>query len=51
MKMAVNLSLNIAHAGDDSAVLAFPPDDEELLRQAVVKALRLHPHSNALELS
>jgi len=51
MKMVVNLSLSIAHAGDDSAVLPFPPDDEELLQQAVIKALRVHPHSDALELS
>ncbi len=49
--MAVNLSLSIATAEDDSAVLPFPPEDEELLQQAVIKALRLHPYSNALELS
>ncbi|KAL0042989.1 hypothetical protein WJX79_006149 [Trebouxia sp. C0005] len=36
---------------DASAVLPFPPESEELLQQAVIKALRLHPHSNALTLS
>ncbi len=51
MKMAVTLNFGNSHAGDDSAVLPFPPDDENLLQQAVIKALRLHPHSNALELS
>ena len=51
MKMAVNLTLSIANAGDDSAVLPFPPDSKELLQQAVIKALRKHPQSNALTLS
>ena len=51
MKTAVNLNLGNPYAGDASAVLPFPPEDEELLQQAVTKALRLHPHSNALELS
>lgn len=37
--------------GDDSAVLPFPPDSKELLQQAVIKALRKHPQSNALTLS
>ncbi|KAL0020032.1 hypothetical protein WJX77_006068 [Trebouxia sp. C0004] len=43
-----------AHAAPergDSAVLTFPPHDDDLLQQAVIKALRLHPHSNALALS
>ncbi len=51
MKTAVNLNFSNSHAGDASAVLPFPPEDEELLQQAVITALRLHPHSNALELS
>ncbi len=41
MKTAVNLNFSNSHAGDASAVLPFPPEDEELLQQAVITALRL----------